>query len=179
MKLEHHGIGRQRDRWLVDALIRAAARHGGQLTEDARHEAVAEVHQNNPSRKRALAIVDKKLRNPNIRQALADVYQGVADFTIGDAVELHVGHIRGLRHRAIYKDGSERDVIEKPSWPALKAYEDLVFPQPIDHKRAAEILGHSSPMTTLVTYAHVLPGIGGAAVDAIADRLDRAESGAS
>lgn len=48
-----------------------------------------------------------------------------------------------------------------------------------DVRTVAAVLGHSSPVTTLNTYAHVLPGAEARAVEAIAERLARAESGAS
>jgi integrase len=47
----------------------------------------------------------------------------------------------------------------------------------IDVRTVAAILGHSTPVTTLNTYAHVMPGAEARAVEAIAKRLGRAESG--
>jgi integrase len=49
----------------------------------------------------------------------------------------------------------------------------------VDVRTVAAVLGHSSPVTTLNTYAHVMPGAEVKAVEAIADRLRRAESRAS
>lgn len=49
----------------------------------------------------------------------------------------------------------------------------------IDVRTVAAVLGHSSPVTTLNTYAHVLPGAEARAVEAIAERLATAEKGAS
>lgn len=49
----------------------------------------------------------------------------------------------------------------------------------IDVRTVAAILGHSSPVTTLNTYAHVMPGAEAKAVEAIAERLARVKSGAS
>jgi integrase len=49
----------------------------------------------------------------------------------------------------------------------------------IDVKTVAAVLGHGSPVTTLTTYAHVMPGAEENAVEAIAERLGRVESGTS
>jgi integrase len=49
----------------------------------------------------------------------------------------------------------------------------------VDVKTVAAILGHSSPVTTLTTYAHVMPGSEARAVEVIAKRLGRAKSGGS
>jgi len=49
----------------------------------------------------------------------------------------------------------------------------------VDVRTVAAILGHASAVTTLTTYSHVLPGAEAKAVEAIAERLGRAKSGAS
>jgi integrase len=49
----------------------------------------------------------------------------------------------------------------------------------IDVRTVAAVLGHSTPVTTLNTYAHVMPGAEAKAVEAIAERLSRVESEAS
>jgi integrase len=49
----------------------------------------------------------------------------------------------------------------------------------VDVKTVAAILGHSSPVTTLTTYAHVMPGSEARAVEVIAKRHGRAKSGGS
>jgi len=49
----------------------------------------------------------------------------------------------------------------------------------VDVRTVAAVLGHSSPVTTLNCYAHVMPGAEARAVEAIAERLGRAESGTS
>ncbi len=41
----------------------------------------------------------------------------------------------------------------------------------VDVRTVSEVLGDSSPMQTMSTYAHVLPGAQTRAVEAIADRL--------
>jgi integrase len=46
----------------------------------------------------------------------------------------------------------------------------------IDVRTVAAVLGHSTPVTTLNTYAHVMPGAEAKAVETIAERLSRAES---
>ena len=49
----------------------------------------------------------------------------------------------------------------------------------VDVQTVAAVLGHSTPVTTLNTYAHVMPGAEAKAVEVIAERLGRAEPGAS
>ena len=49
----------------------------------------------------------------------------------------------------------------------------------IDVRTVAAVLGHSTPVTTLNTYAHVMPGAEAKAVEAIAERLGRVKSGTS
>jgi integrase len=46
----------------------------------------------------------------------------------------------------------------------------------IDVRTVAAVLGHSTPVTTLNTYAHVMPGAEAKAVEAIAERLGRGAS---
>lgn len=46
----------------------------------------------------------------------------------------------------------------------------------IDVRTVAAVVGHSTPVTTLYTYAHVMPGAEAKAVEAIADRLATADS---
>jgi len=44
----------------------------------------------------------------------------------------------------------------------------------IDARTAATILGHANPSVTLNVYAHALQGSEAAAIDILAERLDRA-----
>jgi len=48
----------------------------------------------------------------------------------------------------------------------------------IDVRTVAAVLGHSTPVTTLNTYAHVMPGAEAKAVEAIAERLQKVDSSA-
>jgi hypothetical protein len=138
--LENPGIGRKRDRLLVDALLKAAARHGGQLTEGACFEAVNEVHQRPVKASTAVAIVRKKLANPNIRRALQDAYQYQADLTVLEAIDMHAKHVRGeITKQAVTKDGVI-DLKVAPSWPALKTFLDMTLPQPAK-KVSVEVSG--------------------------------------
>ncbi len=45
----------------------------------------------------------------------------------------------------------------------------------VDVRTVAAVLGHSTPVTTLNTYAHVMPGAEAKAVEAIAERLEKRE----
>lgn len=49
----------------------------------------------------------------------------------------------------------------------------------IDVRTVAAVLGHSTPVTTLNTYAHVMPGAEAKAVEVLGERLGRAKSAAS
>ena len=42
----------------------------------------------------------------------------------------------------------------------------------VDIRTVSSVLGHSTPVTTLGTYAHLMPGADAKAVDAIAARLE-------
>ena len=136
INVQRSGIRRWRDAVLVEKLIEEAALHGTELTEEICHNAIAKTWQNGACVKpaRALAIVRKKLRNPNIRRALQDVYQGVADFSVIKAISKHVEHIEGAEYEKTFvtKNGEviKETVRDKPSWPALKAYLEMALPQP-------------------------------------------------
>jgi hypothetical protein len=87
------------------------------------------------SPKRAVAIVDRKLRDPGVRELVESAYGERGDFTVLDAISKHVEHIKGQPYYVRIKDGPEKDrlvTLRKPgSWPALKAYLDMVLPQPV------------------------------------------------
>lgn len=109
------GIGRKRDRELVDALIRHTAMNEGQLTPEVARAAIAETWLGRipKTKESAWEIVRKKLRNPNIRQALGEIYEELGDgFTIEDAVKKHVWHIK------------------KGSYAALKDFLTMTLPMP-------------------------------------------------
>jgi len=109
------GIRRKRDVILVDELIKAAAQSGGRLTEEVAHKALRAAWSRGGSTVKpgtALDIVKAKLKNPNIRMAVAEIYEDLGDFSVGDAIKKHVEHI------------------EEGSYPALKDYIGMVLPTP-------------------------------------------------
>lgn len=114
-------IGRARDRILVDALIKSAARHGGKLTEEVAYEACREAYQRGHSPLKpgtALEVVINKIKTqPNIRLAIMDIFETLDDFTMEDAVKMHVRHIKG-------------EAPPKASYAALKDYENMTLPMP-------------------------------------------------
>jgi hypothetical protein len=134
------GIGRKRDRYLVDAILRHAGANGGKLTPEVAAAALDEVwtRGGKPAKPAtAMEIIRKKLSDPNIRKAIGDIYQEVGGFTIVDAVKLHVEHIKGIEHDKIvrHKEGSDwveevERVQDKPNYGALKDYLNMTVPQP-------------------------------------------------
>ena len=108
---------RKRDRSLAENLIAVVAETGN-FDDAAKVEALRRswVH---PPRKpgRAVAIVDAKLGNPEMRELVRELFEGHEGFTLLDAIDLHVAHIKGTI------------LNRKPSWPALKFYLDMVLPR--------------------------------------------------
>ena len=135
------GVGRKRDRLLLDALLREAPLANGQLTAEVCLRALNAVW-GRPVRdpKEALAIIQKKLQNPNFRAGLAaqyDVTMTEAGFTLVDAAKKHVEHIRGIEYEKVIivrdnKDSAHVEVVKvrgKPSYAALRGYWDLTLPE--------------------------------------------------
>jgi hypothetical protein len=109
---------RARDRVLAENLIAVVA-ETGKLDDRAKVEALSRSWIRPPkSAKRAVAIVNRKLREAEMREVLSYVYDGLEEFTLGDAVRLHVAHIRGTLENS------------KASWPALKAFLEMILPGP-------------------------------------------------
>lgn len=75
-----------------------------------------------------LVKVREKLRQPNICAALGDSYEE-RGFTEVDAIDAHIAHIRGIEHEVIDAKGERRAVKAPPSYPALRDYQRMVFPQ--------------------------------------------------
>jgi hypothetical protein len=117
------GIGRKRDRLLVDSILRHAGANGGKLTPGVAAAALNEVwtggrHSSGHKPATAMEIICKKLSDPNIRAAIGDIYDEVASFTIVDALKLHVKHIQGSEETG------------PPKYAALKDYMNMTIPQP-------------------------------------------------
>lgn len=144
------GIGRKRDRALVTALLESVAANGGQLTEDACLAALNSAHQTQyRDAAAARRTIERKLRNPDIRKALADVYQSVGDFSIADAIVKHVEHINGVEYDKVVrrKDGHDwveavERVHDKPSYAALKDFLSMTLPMPAK-KLAIDVTAHA------------------------------------
>jgi hypothetical protein len=124
---------RKRDRVLLENLIVFVA-ETGKLDDGAKVEALKQTWVHPPrSPKRAVAIVDAKLRDRDVREAFLNIFE-LGEFTILDAISKHVEHIKGQPYCVRIKDGSGKEklvTLRKPgSWPALKAYFDMVLPRP-------------------------------------------------
>jgi hypothetical protein len=110
--------------WFCDELVTRLAEEGG-LTDDVLAEAALcifmDLRRATPEAERAAGLRKARtlLRRPDVRERIGDLYER-RDFTVLDAVALHIGHMRGT----IAGEASR-----KASWPALKAYLDMVLPQ--------------------------------------------------
>jgi hypothetical protein len=112
------GSVRKRDLMIAENLIAVVA-ETGKLNDAAKVEALRRSWVHPPrSPQRAVAIVDAKLGNADVRELVRDLFEARGGFTVLDAIELHVAHIRGTLPNL------------KPSWQALKAYEEMVLPRP-------------------------------------------------
>lgn len=111
------GIGRERDRKLVDALLRAVAQNDGKLTPAVAKQAMEEVHARNYTPETALEFIHRKLSNPNIRKAIGNLFESYAEFPLEDALKMHVRHIKGEQPKGA-------------SYQALKDYEAMTIPIP-------------------------------------------------
>lgn len=85
-----------------------------------------------------------KMRQPDICQALEDVY-AVSGFTLEDAVKTHIGHIKGEHTKQTVVDGEVMELRIPPSWAALAAYQKMVLPAQankvqIEHSNMNEML---------------------------------------
>ncbi len=147
---------RKRYKWFCERVVVRSAEEG-RLTDDVLIEAAQDVFKNlgrrEPDTERTAAL-DKAhslLRRPDIQKQLESVYE-TRGFTIIDAVAKHVEHIRGVPMAATDKDGKpifDGDgkpivVRAKPSWPALKAYFDMVLPKPAKQTDARVVTVHAS-----------------------------------
>lgn len=78
----------------------------------------------------AMELIKTKMADPNIRSAIAGIYDEVGEFTLVDAVKKHVEHIQGVEHEVVTKQGDVVTVRAKPSYPALKDFLTMTLPQP-------------------------------------------------
>jgi len=94
-----------------------------------------------PKRRMQLALTkfEQKIRRPDVRAALRDVYADLVGFTPQEAAMLHVKHIRGklYKEQAVnVKDRFGNTTVEvrkvriPPSFAALRAYQQMTFPEP-------------------------------------------------
>lgn len=113
-------IPRRRDRALVAALLKHCAANDGLLTEEVAAAAIGDAWEKSRhlKPKTAMEVVTHKLKtNKNIREALGLIYEEFGDFTVEDAVKMHVAHIYG-------------DAPKRASYPALKDFVAMVLPLP-------------------------------------------------
>ena len=154
------GIGRKRDRLLVDSILRHAGANGGKLTPEVAAAALNDVwaRGGKPAKPAtAMEVIRRKLSDPNIRKAIGDIYQEVGGFTIVDAVKLHVEHIRGIEHDKIirHKEGSDwveevERVQDKPNYGALKDYLTMTVPMPAKKLEISAGAGFGASLATSV-----------------------------
>jgi len=118
----------------------------GKLDDETKLRAAMLADQNintakDPKRRRQLALskFEQKIRRPDVRAALRDVFDDLVDFTPEEAARLHVKHIRGgfKKQQLIrVKDAEGNEAIEvhsvrvPPSFAALAAYQKMTWPEP-------------------------------------------------
>lgn len=111
---------RKRDEEFADNVV-AAVQHVGALNDeslvmaaDATYEPVFAA---SPAKHKALMLrkAKSKMRKPDVRERIRAVFE-LADFSVMDAVQMHVAHIRGTAP-------------EKASYQALKDFEAMAFEQ--------------------------------------------------
>ncbi len=147
---------RRRYEWFCERVVVRSAEEGG-LTDDvlaeAAHDAFKNLRRREPDAERAAALDKARslLRRPDIQEQLESVYE-TRGFTIIDAVAKHIEHIKGVPMAALDRDGHpvlDADgkpivVRDKPSWPALKAYLDLVLPTPAKQVDSRVVTVHAN-----------------------------------
>lgn len=150
---------RKRDQQFVQALLERVAA-GNELTDDVLIDAYSTSHcmpygadpNYSPTLRRfALGAVKQKLRKPDIREALRDVYE-VAGFDLIEGLELQLKHVRGELEKEVIKDGVRYKVKMPPNYAALRDIQKLIMPQPATkvevagkHMHAHVTLGGPSP----------------------------------
>lgn len=73
--------------------------------------------------------MERFLADPDVQQAVRNVYEA-KNFTLEDAVDMHVKHIRGeVTREEMAKDGSVVEVKLAPSYPALKDWLAVATPR--------------------------------------------------
>lgn len=136
---------RERDRVFVGHLTEAAADDGSGLTDKVKVEAVSRTwqgaygldwHATPEKRARAIRKANSKLANPNIQEALRDVFLFAADFSVIEALRLQVAHARGTlvaeKVEIVDKETGERNLVNvhiPPNYQATKDILGMMLPQ--------------------------------------------------
>lgn len=130
---------RERDRRFAEALVAEIGAAGGVITDEGMLRAAREVWRvmTTPlSDAKLLARVKRKLKQPDVREAIGSAYQA-AGFDVAEAVQLHIDHIRGnitVQKTVVVGKGEDAtvevvDVKLPPNYAALKDYEAMVLPK--------------------------------------------------
>ncbi|MDE2102035.1 MAG: hypothetical protein KGL39_32615 [Patescibacteria group bacterium] len=136
------GVPRKKDRRFVAELVSRMASNGGVITESdlvAAAQATWTPSGNPANRKKEtiraemLAKAESKLKLSEIGEAIANFFQASVGFSLADAADLMVQHIKGIEYEKTYVSpvGDTRVIVvkEKPSYQALKDFMALVTPR--------------------------------------------------
>jgi hypothetical protein len=119
-------IRRRKDREWVMSMLRSQME--GKSLDDSLEDATRVTY---PALRNRSAIMDQalsKLHQPDICQALESAF-AAKGFAIDDAIELHIGHIKGTHKREVVtKSGATVSVPIPPSYAALQGYYKMVVP---------------------------------------------------
>lgn len=127
---------RERDKALVETTREVIAQSGFPLSQEQKVQIASSCY---PHMADAAVIerwIDKKLSQPDVRAALADIF-GSVGITPLFLLEKHKEHIEGVTYQKVVRTKTNEgdwleevvDVKDKPSWAALQAAEKMVFPQ--------------------------------------------------
>ena len=127
---------RRRDEAFIRAVREAIATAGLPIHDDQKCEIASQSRTHLVKRKAMIAFVDAKLRQPNIREALVDIF-GTVGLTPLYLLEKHKQFIDGVEYEKVVVTPEGSQVIRvqsEPSYPALRDVMKLVFP----HLRPAD-----------------------------------------
>lgn len=118
-------LRRRRDRdWMT--LVLGSLAKGVDMDEaadEATRRCYPALRNKEAIRSKALA----NLRRPDMCQIVDDVF-ALRGFSIEDAIDTHIGHIKGTHTKKMMVDGELVEVEIPPNWPALAAYYKMVLP---------------------------------------------------
>lgn len=177
-----------RKRWenFCDQIVLEAGKNGGEITPQVVDAAMQRSFAPGRKGRSNKYLGGNRLKHgldllklPDIQRRIGLIFEDQGDFSVTDAVKMHVDHIKGnIQREVVTKGGDVVKVNVPPSLPALMAYEKMVLPQP-----AAEFRGkvaHLHADAGKIGAVVELPAIEGrvlsATIQAAEDLRDRDDS---